>query len=144
MPSIDLEGVQRSLGMSRAAEDLGYAEERFDTCRIGYGYSSTRDCRVENLVVIHFLLQCRDSEGTVSEALGASDVQPVSADRIRWNLGKREGMTRTDGEGYGQVRLIAPVSQKGEKLRLTIDGKFLALTASEVSRIVAPGPWCRR
>jgi len=130
--------------MSRATEDLGYVEKKFDTCQIGYGYSSTRDCRKESLVVIHFLLQCRDSEGTVSEALGASDVQPVSADRIRWNLGKREGMTRTDGEGYGQIRLATAASPKNEKLRLTIDGQFLALTASEVSRVVAPKSWCRR
>ncbi len=93
-------------------------------------------------MVIHFQLQCRDSEGTISNA--DYEVTPVVSDRVKWNLGKAEGLTETDTAGYGQIRYIASSSQKNQKLRLTVNGKYLILTASEVRRVVAPGSWCGR
>lgn len=137
---IDLVGLQRSLKMDRRNEELGYSEKSFNTCRAGFGYSSTHQCRSQNFVVIHFQLQCRDSEGTVSST--NYETQPVISDKVKWTLGDTEGYTQTDGSGYGQVRSVAPASQKNKKLRLTVDGKFLILTASETRRVVAPKNWC--
>lgn len=137
---IDIDGLQRAMGMERSNDDLGYEEKAFNTCKAGYGYSSTHNCRKQNLVVIHFLLQCRDSMGTESST--DYEIQPVGSAKVKWNLGQAQGFTETDGDGYGQVRWVTPASQRREKLRLTVDGKFMILTASEISRVVAPKNWC--
>lgn len=138
---IDTAGLQRSLDMERPADDLGFAERQFNTCDAGYGYSSTHNCRSRHFVVVHFRLQCRDSDGTVSST--NYQVRPVHSDQVKWNLGGYESFTRTDHDGFGQIRWIAPSSQKKNRLRLTVNGKFLALTAEEITRVVAPDQWCK-
>lgn len=141
--NIDLLGLQKSLRMERPMEQLGYAEKAFNTCQAGYGYSSSHNCRQRHLVVIHFRLQCRDSEGTVSEMVTLEELQPVLADRMRWHLGSVPGTTSTDGEGYGQIRAVMSQSAKTQRLRLTVKNDFLLLTANQVKRIIVPKSWCR-
>jgi hypothetical protein len=139
---IDVLGLQRSLSMERDAEDLGFQEKGFDTCQAGYGFSASQNCRRKSFVVLHFKLECRDSEGTVSNA--DYQLTPVVSDNVKWNFGGRaEGITLTDTAGIGQIRYIAPSPVANQKLRLTVNGKFLILTASEAKRMVVPDSWCR-
>ncbi|HEX4926055.1 MAG TPA: hypothetical protein VFV50_18320, partial [Bdellovibrionales bacterium] len=58
-------------------------------------------------------------------------------------LGSATGATRTDENGYGRVELIRAKSSAYERLRLTIDDRFVATPAAETSRIVVPENWCR-
>ena len=139
--SIDLVGLEASLGLQRPLEDLGYAERAFNSCEAGYGFSSSHDCRKLVLVVIQFQLQCRESEGTESTVNYA--VSPIAGARVRWNLGTGVGFATTDGQGFGRLRWIASSSQQRQKLRLTHGNNFLILTAGDVRRIVTPGSWCR-
>jgi hypothetical protein len=136
--SIDLDGLQRSLGLD--APESGFFEKSFDTCQVGYGYSSSHDCHTAYFVVVNFQLQCRDSDGTVSDV--DYTVTPVVSDKIKWNLGKQEGFIATDVEGHGRVRAITRSKNHTQKLRLTVDGDFLILNAGDVKRIVAPKSWC--
>lgn len=140
--AIDFVALQRSLGLDRNAESLGYREKSFNTCEAGYGYSRSQDCRKQHFVVIHYRLQCRDSEGTVSQALSADDLRPISNRDIKWNLKGREGISRTDSDGFGQIRAVFPASQKRERLKLATNGDFLYLRAEEIDRIVTPKNWC--
>ena len=141
-PAIDILGLERSLGLDSGREDLGFHEKSFDTCSIGYGYSTSQNCKKQSFVSIRFQLQCRESEGTISNA--DYEVKAISSDHVKWNLGKTgSGLTSTDGDGYGEIRTIASGSQGQQKLRLTVNGKFLILTAAEIRRIVTPGDWCK-
>lgn len=94
------------------------------------------------MVVIHFLLQCRDSDGTVSSTDHV--LTPVASSDVKWTLGRNEGMTRTDGEGYGQIRWIAPASQRNQRLRLTVSKQFIVMRAKDMTRVVAPKAWCEK
>lgn len=140
---IDLDGLQRKLGMSRQPYSLGYREKEFNTCNVGSGYSTTEDCHTQNFVVIHFQLTCRDTDGTTSEIVHARDTQALANQTIKWNLGKIAGMARTDREGFAQIRTTAPFSQKESRLRITSKDDFLYLRAGEISRVVTPKQWCR-
>lgn len=140
--TIDMLGLQRSLGLERPETELGYEEKTFDTCAVGYGYSSTHQCQKQNFVVLNFRLQCRDSEGTV-QGVSKAELSAVVSDKVKWNFGKLEGFTKTNGEGFGQVRLISPVSLRERQIRITINGRFLAVSADELRRIVVPRNWCR-
>src|SRR5688572_30068319 len=59
---IDYDRLQEHLGLKRNFDSLGYAEKSFDTCRVGYGYSSNKNCRKDYFVLIHFQLMCRDAD----------------------------------------------------------------------------------
>ncbi|MGE0762111.1 MAG: hypothetical protein AB7N80_02415 [Bdellovibrionales bacterium] len=139
--SIDLFGLSRSLGMMRAIHELGYGEKTFNTCRAGYGYSSTHRCRQQHFVVINFRLQCRDSEGTVSEVTN-EELMPVTSNLVRWNLGAQQGYTTTDGDGFGQILMVAPKSSRQQRLRLTVANDFLLMQAGQMKRVVVPRMWC--
>ncbi len=139
---IDLVGLKSSLGMDRPAQDLGYREKPFDSCRVGYGFSSVNDCQALWLVVMNFRIQCRMSEGTVT-TLSADDIHPVMADHLRWNLGKVEGWTSTDPQGFGQFVAVVGKPHRQQRLRLTWNGNFLVQTAEEMTRVVATRDWCR-
>lgn len=141
-PTVDMLGLQRYLGLSRATEDLGYRERAFDTCQVGYGFSSSRDCRRAYFVSIHFQLSCRDSEGTVETTLGSEHITPLGGRSVKWSLKGIEGVTPTDGEGFGAIAAIVPASQQQQRLRLAIGTQFLYIRAGEISRIVTPEPWC--
>jgi hypothetical protein len=140
--SIDLLGLQRSLKMTRDPEDLGYKDRAFNTCRAGFGYSPTKNCRQQHLVVLHFRLQCRDSEGTVSEVVTHAELMPVTSDEVRWNIGKSEGFTQTDGEGFGQIVMVAPKSIRRDRVRLTVGEDFLTMSGGDIKRIILPRNWC--
>lgn len=140
--SVDVVGLQRSLGMERAPQQLGYEEKAFNTCSVGFGYSSSHDCRVQYLVVVQFHLQCRDTNGTVSTTDHV--LTPVFTNELKWTLGSTTGTGVTDAEGFGQIVRLSDQSQRHQWLRLTVDGKFLALRAGTITRVVAPRAWCEK
>jgi hypothetical protein len=139
---VDVLGLKRSLGLDRAPEDLGYQEKQFNTCSVGYGYPSSSQCRSANLAVVHFRLQCRDSDGTV-DTVTASQISPVISNQVKWTLGTSEGITKTDGEGFGQFTTITEKPSKTSRLKFTISGKFLIIRAEDAGRLVAPLSWCK-
>jgi hypothetical protein len=139
---IDYLGLHRSLGLEREKHELGYAEKSFDTCSVGYGYSSTNNCQKAVFVSIHFQLLCRDSEGTVSTAIAREDMQPLSGRSLKWNLKVARGTMQLDSEGYGQIKTIVSRSQKGERLKFAVDNDFVYVRAGEVKRLVTPKNWC--
>lgn len=141
--NVDFVALQRALGLEKPNEKLGYAERLFDTCDVGYGYSKNKNCRQRYFVVVHFQLMCRDSEGTVSEIVRAADLQPNRDRSVRWNLKGANGSTNTDGDGFGQIRVISAQSQKQQRLKLTVESDFLYLRAGEVNKIVTPKTWCQ-
>ncbi len=139
---IDLEGLERSLNLSRPDEVLGYQESAFNSCSAGFGYSASKNCRRLTMAVIHFRLQCRDSEGTISTALGASDLRAISGQGVRWTVSDLDGITSTDGQGYGEIRGVFARSPKAKWLRLAVGVQFLNMRAGEITRVVTPRPWC--
>lgn len=140
--SIDYIGLQRSLGMDIPVDKLGYMEKAFNTCQVGYGYSSTHNCYREFMVVINFRLQCRDSEGTVAEGVTNADITPISDRPIRWTLKGTQGATKTDSEGFGQIMMVSGRSPKKERLKIATGNEFLYMRANEITRVVTPRPWC--
>ncbi len=141
-PSIDVEGLARKLNLTRPVEVLGYQEAGFNSCDVGYGFSSSKNCHRMTLAVIHLRLQCRDTEGTISTALGAEDLRPISGQGVRWTLAGGDGVAQSDGEGYVEIRSIFPKSPRTQRLRIAVGLQFLYVRANEVSRIVTPRPWC--
>ena len=141
-PTIDYLGLHRSLGLERTKEDLGYAEKSFDTCSVGYGYSSSSNCRREVFIAIHFQILCRDSEGTVSTAVAREDMKPLSGRSLKWTMKGARGVMRLDGEGFGQIKTTFANSQRLERLKITVDNDFVYVRAGEVKRLVTPKNWC--
>lgn len=142
--SIDYIGLQRSLGMEIPITRLGYKEKIFNTCEVGYGYSGTHDCHRQYMVVINFQLQCRDTEGQVSEGVHHSDVRPIADKSVRWNLKGIQGNTKTNFDGFGQVLAVSPMSQRQERIKLGVGNEFLYMRANEINRVVTPRPWCEQ
>jgi hypothetical protein len=136
----DFESMQKRLGLHRDFHELGYAEKPFDNCETESGESTL--CRRQFMVVIHFQLLCRDSEGTVSEVLSRSDMKPISERQVNWNLKGNAGDIQTDSSGFGQIRTIASVSPRGQRLKLAVGNETLYLKAGEITRVVTPKPWC--
>lgn len=141
--NVDYVALQRSLGLERSNLHLGFQERLFDTCDVGYGFSKSNNCRQRYFVVVHFQLMCRDSEGTVSEIVRAANLQANAYRNVRWTLKDASGSLSTDSEGYGQLRMLAPKSQKQQRLKLAVDTDFLYLRAGEVNKIVTPKSWCK-
>ncbi len=139
-PQIDVFGIQRSLRMERSEDELGYKEKSFNTCAVGYGFSSTHECRQQFLAVAHFRLQCRDTEGTVSSA--DHILTPITSSSIKWSIGSATGTTKTDGAGFGQIVTVLPKSSRRERIRITSDSKFVIVRANEFGRFVVPRDWC--
>jgi hypothetical protein len=127
--SVDLTELKSRLKMNRNIHELGFRETRFE--------------RNSHLVVIHFRMLCRESEGTVDE-VSRSDLLPIESNSVRWKLGSSDGYTRTDRDGFGQVETIHSKSASRDRLRLTIDGRFVAVPAAEAGLVVVPGSWCSR
>nr|BFD59133.1 hypothetical protein CKG001_12400 [Bdellovibrio sp. CKG001]BFD62511.1 hypothetical protein BdHM001_11920 [Bdellovibrio sp. HM001]BFD67585.1 hypothetical protein HAGR004_26070 [Bdellovibrio sp. HAGR004] len=139
---IDYVALQTFLGLDRGSEELGYSERTFNTCDTGYGYSRNQDCHKEVFVVLHFRLLCRDSEGTVSTILTEADVNPIAGRTVKWNLKGMSGTVVTDGLGYGQIRTVSRISQRRERLRLSVGPEFLYMRANEITKVITPRPWC--
>lgn len=140
--SIDEIALKKFLGLDIEPQSLGYRERSFNTCDVGFGYSKSKNCRQQHMVLIQFRLQCRDSEGTVSRVLSSEDLQPISRKEVRWNLPGQKGVTETDSEGYAQILAIAPGSQRSQRLKLAKGNDFLYLRAGEITQIVTPRDWC--
>ncbi len=127
--SVSISELKDRLKMNRSLHDMGFREAKYDP----KGY----------LITIHFRMLCRQSEGTVDEVAHA-DLSPIFADNIEWKLGRYfSGSTETDRDGYGKVELISTSSGVRERLRLTRDGKFVAVPANEAGLVVVPGGWCQ-
>ncbi len=139
---IDMAGLQKYLGLSRASETLGYQEKKFQTCQAGNGFSNQQNCETKHFVVIHFQLMCRDSEGTISTILTAADLQPVSHRPILWTLKNISKTIETDERGYGQISMISAASQSQQRLKLSLGNDFLYTRAGEITRIATPPSWC--
>lgn len=142
--NVDFVALQRFLGLERASQRLGYAEKSFNTCDVGYGFSKSHNCRQRYFVVVHFQMMCRDSEGTVSQIVRPSDLQANSNRSVRWNLKDYNGIATTDGDGYGQIRVVSGQSQKQQRLKLAIASDFLYLRAGEIQKVVTPRNWCQQ
>lgn len=140
--NIDVFGLQKGLGLSRNIESLGFIERKFNTCDAGYGFSRSHNCHSKYFVVIHFQLLCRDSEGTISTALKASDMRPISRRSVNWIIKPLSGRLETDSYGFGQIRLISSQSQKQQRLKLAVGNDFLYMRANEITQVVTPQPWC--
>ncbi len=140
--NIDFEGLKNFLKLERPYNQLGYSEKRFNTCEVGYGYSRSNDCRPKTFVVIHFQLMCRNSEGTISEALTQNDLRAISRQEVRWNLKNATGQVLTDSEGFGAIAIVSDESQKSQRLRLTVGNDFLFLKAGEITQMITPKSWC--
>lgn len=141
---IDTTALQNLLGLSRPNEQLGFEEKAFETCRVGLGFPRDRNCQKKHLVVIHFQLMCRDSEGTISTILTTQDLQPVSSRSVRWTLKDLSNTVQTDSQGYGQITVIASVTQAQQRLKLTVGNDFLYMRAKEITRVATPPSWCER
>jgi len=141
---IDYWGLQRHLGLVRADADLGYREKSYNTCEVGFGYSSSHDCTVKRFVTVNIRLQCRDSEGTISTGLTAADLQPIAGRQVRWALSGDNGTVATDGEGYAQIGAIFSNSPRADRLRIAVGDQFLYMRAGEITRVVVPRPWCNQ
>lgn len=144
LASIDYEMLQKSLGLDRDIHELGYEEKSFNTCEVGYGYSSNKNCRLEYLAVINFQLLCRDSQGTISTPLTREDMRPLNGRTVNWTLHGLRGSSRLDDDGHGQIKTVFKNSPKFQRLKLNVDSDNLYLRAGEIKRVVTPSNWCNK
>lgn len=141
--SVDLNGLRRTLGLNIDRNTLGYFERPFDTCQVGQGFSKTKNCSRQMFVLIQLRLQCRDTEGTTSEIVTQANLTPIAQNRLSWSVKSAKGEVFTDSQGYGQIQMVVPVSQKGQRIRIGNQTDFLYLKADEVSHVITPRYWCR-
>jgi hypothetical protein len=140
--AVDYGALQRAMGMDIPIDNLGYSEKAFDTCQAGFGYSGTKDCHREYMVVINIQLQCRDSEGTVAQGVTNADLTPIAGRPVKWNLKRTQGKTQTDHEGFAQIMTVSARSPRTERLKIGVGNEFLYMRANEITRVVTPRPWC--
>lgn len=138
---IDYDLLKRTVGLIRERSHLGYIEKAFDGCGPQFGLPSGA-CKRHYLISVQYRLMCRDSEGTVSEAISARDLQAIPNQALTWNLKGLEGQSSTDMEGYGEVLTVSTISQREQRLKLSNGSDFLYLRAGEVERLVTPVTWC--
>ena len=140
--TIDYPALKRALGLERSAESLGLMEKAFNTCEAGYGYSSSSNCRRLYFTVIHVQLLCRDSEGTVSVGIDRADQTPIASRAVNWTLKGSNGIAQSDSEGFVQVSTVSSLSQKTQRLKLSVGNDFLYMRANEITKVVTPKSWC--
>lgn len=141
--NVDLAGVQRALNISRDRNDLGVIEKTFNTCEVGSGYSKVKNCRTKTFGLIHFRIQCRDTDGTTSEVVTAANLAAMSNQDLTWSMKNAKGDATTDAQGYAQIRYAADGSQKSQRLRVGTKTDFLYLKANEIKQVIVPNYWCR-
>jgi hypothetical protein len=139
---IDYEALKRTVGLNRPKHQLGYIEKRFDGCGPQFGMLSGV-CQRQWLISIQYRLLCRDSEGTVSEAISPSQLQAIPNQALSWKLKGLEGKSQTDQDGHGEVLTVSTISQKSQRLKLSNGDDFLYLNAGEVERLITPVNWCK-
>lgn len=130
------------LGMKKAKTQLGYVEKIFNTCQSELGFSSTVNCQKKFLIVIHFKLLCRSSEGTISKVLKNSDLNAVANQPLKYFLKNHSGSLVTDEVGFGQIIMVTNESEKFQRLRISNSNDFLLLTAGELKSLIVPANWC--
>ncbi len=130
------------LGMKKAKTQLGYVEKVFNTCQSELGFSATVKCQKKFLIVIHFKLLCRSSEGTVSKVLKNSDLNAVANQPLKYFLKNHSGFLITDESGFGQIVIVTNESEKLQRLRISNSSDFLLLTAGELKTLIVPSNWC--
>ena len=140
--NIDFDGLQHYLGFDSRTDELGYGERYFNTCQIGFGYSSVENCHIAFFVQVNFQLLCRDSEGTISTSLKISEQRPLSGRHVKWKLEKYRGTVELDESGKGQLHLISARSLKEERLKITVGNDFVMQIAGETDRVLTPRGWC--
>ena len=141
-PKIDYPLLQKNLNLDRGIRELGYDDKYFYTCKAGAGFSDSKDCHSTFLVVIHFQLLCRNSEGTVEYTLSHSDMAALARRTVRWNLLGMNGVVFTDDDGYAQIVTLSDKKAELQRLRLAVDADFLYMRAGEIRRVVTPQSWC--
>lgn len=139
---IDVVSLQKFLRMDYAKEKLGYSEKTFNTCAVGFGYSSSQNCRQMYAVSIYYQVKCRQSEGTISTILTDADLTPVESSHVKWSLKNVSGFSSTDSYGYGQIQTVSNQSQRHQRLRLAVGENFLYMRASDITTVVVPKDWC--
>jgi hypothetical protein len=140
---IDYIGLEQQLHLDRPIENVGYVEKAFDTCSAGRGFSHSSNCHKEFFVSIHFQLQCRETEEPPPGGVDPSDIHPIGDRTVTWLLQKKQGAVQTDPDGYGQIRMTYR-NRPGEKqIKLSTNGQFLYVQASDLSKIVTPPKWCQ-
>lgn len=137
-----MDSLQEALRMGRSFDNLGFEEKRFNTCKVGSGYSDKYNCENLYFAVLHFRFQCRDSEGTV-ESVSMASLSPLSSTRLEWKVGLFEGLVTTDRDGFGQIRFISPGSSRNQSLRFVARPNSMRLGVGDARRIIAPNYWCR-
>ncbi len=140
-PSYDIIQLLSQVGLERDSKDLGYAEKPFDGCQVKVKDEKGK-CGNRYLTVVHFRLVCRDSEETTESI--ATNLTPLYSEKVKWKIAGSEGMTKTDGDGYGQVRLVSARPSLGQRFVLIVGKQFLGLDISEVRQIVVPNYWCNQ
>ncbi len=142
-PPIDYIGLEQQLHLDRSIESVGYAEKAFDTCTAGHGFSHSENCHKEYFVSIHFQLQCRETEEPPPGGVNAADIHPIGDRTITWLLQKKQGNVQTDPEGYGQIRMTYRTRPGQKQIKLSTNGQFLYVQASDLNKIVTPPKWCQ-
>lgn len=139
---IDLNSLQRLLELDQNIRMLGFNEKTFNTCQVGFGFSTNKNCQKKYFIMIHFKLMCRSSEGTISTILTEDDLTPVAAQKLTWYLKNLSGSVKTDSSGYAEIAVISNKSQKLQRLRLSNSNDFVLLKAEEIKSLIVPINWC--
>lgn len=136
---LSLEELQQSLGVE--LQDLGFVSKTFNSCSLPKPLREDKSCGNRHFSMIHFRVQCRNSEGTTENSVTALDLKALHKE-LEWVVGPYRGVTFTDSDGYGQVRVISTKPIHHQRFVLKSGKIALGLTAEEVSRIVVPSNWC--
>lgn len=140
---IDYYGLQNSLGLGNLnTSQLGYYEKLFQTCQVGYGFSSTSNCQWLYYVVIHFKLSCRHSEGTISTPLEQSDIHALNGRLVQWSLANSQGEVRLNRGGAGRLIGVFKKSPRFSRLKLGVANDNLYTRAGEIKSVITPYSWC--
>ena len=139
---VDMQSIQRLLGLDRSIHSLGFSEKMFNTCKVGYGFDTNQNCQQKYFVVVHFKIACRASEGTVSTILTEDDLAVVANQKLQWFLKNANGQIDTDSNGLAEIRMISDISQKSERLRLSNANDFVLMRAGEIKSLIVPINWC--
>lgn len=142
--AVDYPALVRAMKMDRPIHRLGFVEKPFENCGTEYGLPAPNrpGCQKMYLVKIHFRIQCRDSDGTVSERVTEDELRAFGGREIAWTLKGIQGLTRSDESGFGELVTISPISQKAQRLKLSFENDFLYLPAGEIKRVITPRSWC--
>lgn len=139
---VDMQSIQRLLGLDKSLHHLGYSEKMFNTCKVGFGFDTNQNCQQKYFVVVHFKIACRASEGTVSTILTEDDLAVVANQKLQWFLKNANGQIDTDSNGLAEIRMISDISQKTERLRLSNANDFVLMRAGEIKSLIVPINWC--